>query len=106
MKAFDRLLKRRQAAQQRQLLSDGKKIQSLEKSLVALQGLLMEGCELLNKKLEDEALAAASGCLLQAQEIYKVLEKSPVESGVDLVELRSALSELQGEIDRQQAMGC
>jgi hypothetical protein len=104
MKAFDRLLKRRQA-QQRQLLSDGKKIQSLEKSLVALQGLLMEGCELLNKKLEDEALAAASGCLLQAQEIYKVLEKSPVES-VDMVELRSALSELQGEIDRQQALGC
>ncbi len=97
MKAFDRLLKRRQAAQQRQLLSLGK-------NLKQLHGILTEGVELLNEKLADEALADARGYLQTAKELKKALETCP-ESGVDLEALGPALQDLEEAIVKASLPG-
>ena len=56
----------------------------------------------INETWTDEGLEAAQGFLQTSKELLTALENSPEDSGVDLVELRSALQELEEEIGKVQ----
>jgi len=84
------LLKRKLAAKQRALLHSGKRCSQKE--------ILEESLEKLQDAWTNEGLEAAQGFLETSKQLLQELEKSPDDTGVDLVALRAGLQELEGEI--------
>ena len=62
--------------------------------------ILTESLEKLNEAWTNKALKDAQGFLETSKQLLQELEKSPEESGVDLVALRAGLQELEEEIGK------